>query len=48
MSWSPDGQWISYGREVAGKQNPDLAKIRAALGSAPEVLTNAKGEYWPS
>jgi len=40
MSWSPDGQWISYIREVAGKQ--DLAKIRAAPGAAPEVLANAK------
>ena len=40
MSWSPDGQWISYIREIAGKQ--DLAKIRVAPGTAPEVLANAK------
>jgi Tol biopolymer transport system component/tRNA A-37 threonylcarbamoyl transferase component Bud32 len=40
MSWSPDGQWISYIREIAGKL--DLAKIRAASGAAPEVLANAK------
>lgn len=45
MSWSPDGQWVSYIRAVAGKQ--DLVKIRAAPGAAPEVLANAKVQQWP-
>jgi len=44
MSWSPNGQWVSYIREIAGKQ--DLAKIRAAPGAAPEVLANAKVQRW--
>ncbi|HEV8416816.1 MAG TPA: protein kinase [Bryobacteraceae bacterium] len=44
MSWSPDGQWICYLREVAGKQ--DLVKIRATPGSAAEIVTNAKPQTW--
>ena len=36
MSWSPDGQWISYLREISGKQ--DLVKIRATPGAAPEIV----------
>jgi Tol biopolymer transport system component/predicted Ser/Thr protein kinase len=44
MSWSPDGQWICYLREVAGKQ--DLVKIRATPGSAPEIVANAKPQPW--
>jgi eukaryotic-like serine/threonine-protein kinase len=44
MSWSPDGQWICYLREVAGKQ--DLIKIRATPGSAPETVANAKPQTW--
>ena len=36
MSWSPDGQWISYLREVAGHQ--DLVKIRATPGMAPMMM----------
>ena len=45
MSWSPDGQWISYMRAVAGKQQ--LAKIRAAPGAVPEVLASAVVQRWP-
>jgi Tol biopolymer transport system component/predicted Ser/Thr protein kinase len=44
MSWSPDGQWICYLREVGGKQ--DLVKIRATPGSAPETVANAKPQTW--
>jgi dipeptidyl aminopeptidase/acylaminoacyl peptidase len=44
MSWSPDGQWISYVREISGKQ--DLVKIRATPGSAPQILANAKPQSW--
>ena len=44
MSWSPDGQWICYLLEVAGKQ--DLVKIRATPGSAPEIVANAKPQSW--
>ena len=40
MSWSPDGEWISYVRQINGRQN--LVKIRATPGAAPEVLANAK------
>jgi len=40
MSWSPDGEWISYIRPFDGKMN--LVKIRAAPGAAPEVLAHAK------
>ena len=40
MSWSPDGQWICYLREIAGKQ--DLVKVRAMPGSNPEIVANAK------
>ena len=40
ISWSPDGQWISYIREIAGKTA--LARIRAAPGAVFEVLANAK------
>ena len=40
MSWSPDGQWISYLRPFDGKLS--LVKIRAAPGAAPEVLAHAK------
>ena len=44
MSWSPDGQWICYLREISGKQ--DLVKIRATPGSAPEIVANAKPQPW--
>ncbi len=44
MSWSPDGQSIAYIRFVSGK--PDLAKIRAIPGAAPEVLANARPKPW--
>jgi len=44
MSWSPDGQWICYLREVGGKQ--DLAKVRATPGSASEIVANAKPQSW--
>jgi Tol biopolymer transport system component/predicted Ser/Thr protein kinase len=44
MSWSPDGQWICYLREVAGKQ--DLVKVRSTPGSAPETVANAKPQTW--
>jgi len=44
MSWSPDGQWICYLRELAGKQ--DLVKIRATPGSAPETVANAEPQTW--
>ena len=44
MSWSPDGQWICYLREISGKQ--DLVKIRATPGSAPEIVANAKPQTW--
>jgi Tol biopolymer transport system component/predicted Ser/Thr protein kinase len=44
MSWSPDGQWISYLREVSGKV--DLAKIQATPGATPEVLSDAKPQPW--
>jgi serine/threonine protein kinase len=44
LSWSPDGQWISYVREIAGKQ--ELVKIRATPGSAPEIVANAKPQPW--
>jgi eukaryotic-like serine/threonine-protein kinase len=44
MSWSPDGQWITYLREISGKQ--DLVKIRATPGAAPEMLANAKPQIW--
>jgi eukaryotic-like serine/threonine-protein kinase len=40
MSWSPDGEWISYLRPFNGKEN--LVKIRAAPGAQPQVLANAK------
>ncbi len=40
MSWSPDGQWICYLREIAGKQ--DLVKVRATPGAVPEIVANAK------
>ena len=40
MAWSPDGQWICYLREIAGKQ--DLVKVRATPGSVPEIVANAK------
>ena len=44
MSWSPDGQWVCYLRELAGKQ--DLAKVRATPGSVPEIVANAKPQTW--
>ncbi|HXB72785.1 MAG TPA: protein kinase [Candidatus Acidoferrales bacterium] len=44
MAWSPDGQWISYLREISGKQ--DLVKVRATPGSAPEIVANAKPQSW--
>ncbi len=44
MSWSPDGQWICYVREISGKE--DLAKVRATPGSAPEIVANAKPQSW--
>jgi hypothetical protein len=44
MSWSPDGQWISYIREISGKQ--DLVKIRSTPGAAPEMLANGKPQTW--
>jgi Tol biopolymer transport system component len=40
MSWSPDGQWISYVREITGKQ--DLVKVRTTPRSAPEIVADAK------
>ena len=39
MSWSPDGQWISYIRGREGEQ--DLAKVRAVPGSTPVVLAKS-------
>ena len=44
MSWSPDGQWICYLRELAGKQ--DLVKVRVTPGSAPEIVANARPQTW--
>ncbi len=44
MSWSPDGQWITYLREIAGKQ--DLMKIRATPAAAPEIVANARPRTW--
>ena len=44
MSWSPDGQWISYLREIAGKQ--DLVKIRATPGTPPVIVPNASPQSW--
>ena len=44
MAWSPDGQWISYLREIAGKQ--DLVKVRATPGAAREIVANAKPQPW--
>lgn len=40
VSWSPDGEWISYIRPFGVKEN--LVKMRTAPGAAPEVLANAK------
>jgi serine/threonine protein kinase len=39
MSWSPDGQWISYIRRREGEQ--DLAKVRAVPGATPVVLAKS-------
>ncbi len=39
MSWSPDGQWISYLRRRESEQ--DLAKVRAAPGATPIVLAKS-------
>jgi WD40 repeat protein len=44
LSWSPDGQWISYLRSVPGKE--DLMKVRATPGATPEVVPNAEPRPW--
>ncbi len=44
MSWSPDGQWISYWRRISGKT--DFVKIRTTPGATPEVVPNAKLRPW--
>jgi len=40
LSWSPDGQWISYLRSVPGKE--DLVRVRATPGATPEVVRMAR------
>jgi len=49
MSWSPDGQWVSYLRSGRGKL--ELVKIRATPGAKPVTLTDAtpsafRGTQW--
>jgi Tol biopolymer transport system component len=44
LSWSPDGQWISYLRSVPGKE--DLVRVRATPGATPEVVPNAESRPW--
>lgn len=41
LAWSPDGQWISYGRMNQGEWK--LVKIRAHPGANPVILSDAPG-----
>jgi eukaryotic-like serine/threonine-protein kinase len=41
VAWSPDGQWIAYGRMNEGHWK--LAKIRALPGASPAILADAEG-----
>ncbi len=39
FSWSPDGQWISYLREISGRS--ELVKLHTVPGAVPAILTEA-------
>jgi Tol biopolymer transport system component len=40
-TWSPDGQWVAYGRVRAGME--ELAKVRPGSSESSQVLLRGKG-----
>ncbi|HTC31956.1 MAG TPA: protein kinase [Bryobacteraceae bacterium] len=40
-TWSPDGQWVAYGRVNAGMG--ELAKVRPGSSESPQVLLRGRG-----